>query len=202
MVEWNGISRLFQFSGILGQPREVHPKFRNEIPENVCSIRSQTRNFRNFWSNGKRPRSSFRHNPTWWQGIQQENTSIICTFQKLYFHWTLITCNCIVFKGWEHCSVVRSLIDCVHDGHVGGPKQYNDFPLGNIFYFYANIFYCFSPPTWPPCTHSILSTNHVRRCKQCILLSLYQQKILSARLPQSTPALQASLNKNSNSAYF
>ena len=21
--------------------------------------------------------------------------------------------------------------------------------------FFANIFYCFSPPTWPPCTHSI-----------------------------------------------
>ena len=58
MVEWNGIFRLFRFSGILGQPREVHPKFRNEIPENVCSIRSQTRNFRNFWLNGKRPRSA------------------------------------------------------------------------------------------------------------------------------------------------
>ena len=55
MVEWNGIFRLFRFSGILGQPREVHPKFRNEIPENVCSIRSQTRNVQNFWSNGKRP---------------------------------------------------------------------------------------------------------------------------------------------------
>ena len=55
MVEWNGIFRLFRFSGILGQPREVHPKFRNEIPENDCSIRPQTRNFRNFWSNGKRP---------------------------------------------------------------------------------------------------------------------------------------------------
>ena len=54
MVEWNGIFRLFRFSGILGQPRKVHPKFRNEIPENVCSIRFQTRNFRNFWSNGKR----------------------------------------------------------------------------------------------------------------------------------------------------
>ena len=40
MVEWNGIFRLFRFSGILGQPREVNPKFRNEIPENVCSIRS------------------------------------------------------------------------------------------------------------------------------------------------------------------
>ena len=26
-------------------------------------------------------------------------------------------------------------IECVHDGHVRGPKQYNDFPLGNIFYF-------------------------------------------------------------------
>ena len=46
MIEWNGI---------LDQPREVDPKFRNEIPENVGSIRSQTRNFRNFWSNGKRP---------------------------------------------------------------------------------------------------------------------------------------------------
>ena len=55
MVEWNGIFQLFRFSGILGQPREVHPKFRKEIPENVCSIRSSTRNFRNFWSNGKRP---------------------------------------------------------------------------------------------------------------------------------------------------
>ena len=54
MVEWNGIFRLFRFSGILRQPREVHPKFRNEIPENDCSIRSPTRHFRNFWSNGKR----------------------------------------------------------------------------------------------------------------------------------------------------
>ena len=57
IVEWNGIFRLFRFSGILGQPREVHPKFRNEIPENVCSIRSPSRNFRNFWSNGKRSMS-------------------------------------------------------------------------------------------------------------------------------------------------
>ena len=55
IVEWNVIFGLFRFSGILGQPREVHPKFRNEIPENVCSIRFLTRNFRNFWSNGKRP---------------------------------------------------------------------------------------------------------------------------------------------------
>ena len=58
MVQWNRIFRLFRFSGILGQPREVHPKFRNEIPENVCSIRYLTRNFRNFWSNGKRPMSA------------------------------------------------------------------------------------------------------------------------------------------------
>ena len=57
MVEWNRIFRLFRFSRVLGQPREVLPKFRNEIPENVCSIRSPTRNFRNFWSNGKRPES-------------------------------------------------------------------------------------------------------------------------------------------------
>ena len=55
MVEWNGIFRLFRFYGFLGQPCEVDPKFRNEIPENVCSIRSPTSNFRNFWSNGKRP---------------------------------------------------------------------------------------------------------------------------------------------------
>ena len=56
--EWsNGTEffRVFRFSGILGQPREVHPKFRNEIPENDCSIRSPSQNFRNFWSNGKRP---------------------------------------------------------------------------------------------------------------------------------------------------
>ena len=55
MVEWNGIFRLFWFSAILGQPHEVHPKFQNEIPKNVCSIRSPSRNFPNFWSNGKRP---------------------------------------------------------------------------------------------------------------------------------------------------
>ena len=30
-------------------------------------------------------------------------------------------------------------MECVHDGHVGGPKQYNDFPLGNIFYFSMQI---------------------------------------------------------------
>ena len=64
MVEWNGIFRVFRFSGILGQPREVHPKFRNEIPENDCSIRSTTRNFRNFWSNGKRPITSSLKNET------------------------------------------------------------------------------------------------------------------------------------------
>ena len=34
------------------------PKFRNEIPDNDCSIRSPTRNFRNFWSNEKRPKTS------------------------------------------------------------------------------------------------------------------------------------------------
>jgi len=40
MDEWNKLFRLFLFSGILGQAREVHLKFRNEIPENVISIRS------------------------------------------------------------------------------------------------------------------------------------------------------------------
>ena len=59
-------------------------------------------------------------------------------------------------------------IECVHDGHVGGPKQYNDFPLGNKFYFYANIFYCFSPPTWPPCTHSIVLIFSVKVVLSCL----------------------------------
>ena len=43
----------------------------------------------------------------------------------------------------------------MHDGHVGGPKQYKVFPLGNTFYFYANMFFCFSPLTWLPFPHSI-----------------------------------------------
>ena len=55
MVEWNGIFRLFRFSGMLGQPRQVVLKF-NFIPENCRSIRFPSRNFRNFWLNGKRPR--------------------------------------------------------------------------------------------------------------------------------------------------
>ena len=64
MVEWNRIFRLFRFSGILGQPRDFVPKFweyGNEIPKNVCPIRSPTRNFRNFWSNGKRPKTRDRN---------------------------------------------------------------------------------------------------------------------------------------------
>ena len=55
MVKWNGIFRLFRFFGILGQPREVHQKFRNEIPENVCPFASQPGISGIFWSNGKRP---------------------------------------------------------------------------------------------------------------------------------------------------
>ena len=46
------------FSGILGQPREVLPKFRNEIPENVCSIRFHSRNFPEFLVEWKAPRAS------------------------------------------------------------------------------------------------------------------------------------------------
>ena len=53
-TEFSGYS---DFPEILGQPHEVHPKFWNEILENVFSIRSQTQNFRNFWSNGKCPRT-------------------------------------------------------------------------------------------------------------------------------------------------
>ena len=33
MVERKGIFGLFRFSGILDQPYEVHPKFRNKIPD-------------------------------------------------------------------------------------------------------------------------------------------------------------------------
>ena len=50
--------------------------------------------------------------------------------------------------------------------------------------FYANIFYCFSPPTWPPCTHllnavyvlvSILSSSfftlqHIKENKPGLVL--------------------------------
>ena len=32
MVEWNGIFRLFRFSAILGQPREVHLKSGKCVP--------------------------------------------------------------------------------------------------------------------------------------------------------------------------
>ena len=32
-------------------------------------------------------------------------------------------------------------IERVHGGHIGGARQYTDFPLGNKFYFHANIFY-------------------------------------------------------------
>ena len=43
-----------------------------------------------------------------------ENTQVRpkhpCTLQKLFFHWTRITCSCIVFGGWDHCSVVRSFV--------------------------------------------------------------------------------------------
>ena len=70
-------------------------------------------------------------------------------------------------------TLTRIRIEYVHDGHVGGPKQYNDFPLGNIFYFYANIFYCFSPPTWPPCTHSIPRISVPKECTLNILNYLY-----------------------------
>ena len=71
MVEWNRIFRLFLFSGILGQAREVHLKFRNEIPagaiigdprlwllipENVLSIRSSPGISGIFWSNEERPK--------------------------------------------------------------------------------------------------------------------------------------------------
>ena len=33
IVEWNGIFREFQFSGILAQPLDIDQNFRNEFPE-------------------------------------------------------------------------------------------------------------------------------------------------------------------------
>ena len=95
MVEWNRIFRLFRFSGILGQPREVHPKFRNEIPENVCSIRSPTRNFRNFWSNGKRPNSTLLFSEL----AISRNSEDIClqTLTSFSITWVTITRAC----GWQ-----------------------------------------------------------------------------------------------------
>ena len=39
--EWNSIFRVVG-QPVPGHPREVRPKFRNEIPDNVCSIRSPT----------------------------------------------------------------------------------------------------------------------------------------------------------------
>ena len=44
---------VFRFSGVLGQIREIRPKFRNEIPEKDCSIRSPHPEFPEHLSNGK-----------------------------------------------------------------------------------------------------------------------------------------------------
>ena len=39
-------------------------------------------------------------------------------------------------------------------------------PEGNNFHFHANIFYCFTPPTWPLRTHSIVaSISRAREAK-------------------------------------
>ena len=52
---WNRTFQLFLFFKILGQPREVRPKFRNEILENVLSIRSPTQKFPEFLVKWKVP---------------------------------------------------------------------------------------------------------------------------------------------------
>ena len=43
--------------------------------------------------------------------------------------------NC--FINFQHYNRAFSLIECVHAGHIGVAKQWNDFPLGNKVYFYA-----------------------------------------------------------------
>ena len=140
MVEWNGIFRLFRFSGILGQPREVHPKFRNEIPENVCSICSQTRNFRNFWSNGKRPSCSL------------ENV-------RLFDHLTLtFSCpqQCVQIN--QTCSSLQTIKCGVPQGSILGPLFFivyiNDLPKASkltkllLFADDTSIFFSHSSPNY------------------------------------------------------
>ena len=71
--------------------REEHPKFRNAIQENFLSLRSPTRNFRNFWSNGKRPLLPHRldvKSITWTMPFEPQNSNTLgmsshCPFKGL-----------------------------------------------------------------------------------------------------------------------
>ena len=127
-------------SGILGQPCEVHLKFRNEIPENVCSICSQTRNFRNFWSNGKRPSCSL------------ENV-------RLFDHLTLtFSCpqQCVQIN--QTCSSLQTIKCGVPQGSILGPLFFilyiNDLPKASkltellLFADDTSIFFSHSNPNY------------------------------------------------------
>ena len=86
-TEFSGYSDFPEYKANL-----VHPKFRNEIPQNVCSIRSQTRNFRNFWSNGKRPRLP-------WivpQLLHYSPRSLLLHFHQLKKGDRIFPCVCLV----------------------------------------------------------------------------------------------------------
>ena len=73
MVEWNRIFWLFLFSGILGQAREVHLKFQNEILENDLSIRSSPEISSIFGRIESAPTT--QHN--WGRGLYQDHPPII-----------------------------------------------------------------------------------------------------------------------------
>ena len=55
--------------------------------------------------------------------------------------------------------VVVLVVVVVHDGHVGGVKQKNDFPLGTSFIFMLLVFFLPTSTlctTWPSCSDSIV----------------------------------------------
>ena len=94
MAELNGIFRLFRFSGILGQPREVHPKFRKEILGNVCSIRFHSPPGIFGGMPGIRPMCSFRLHPArkkvschfYWQVAEKLKFFAFLSFEPVPFN--------------------------------------------------------------------------------------------------------------------
>ena len=60
--------------------------------------------------------------------------------------------------------------------HVGGQKQYIFSCLGNKIYFYAKLFHCFGPPTWPPWKPSIEHNLSCCCCCCCCCFSVWGNK--------------------------